>query len=185
MKHFFITGFPRTRTAWLANLFTHGDSICLHEGFGPDGWKYHLTTDSDVKYFGDSSSGLFPHIEFLTSTYPAAPWVIVDRRREEAEKSYFDWSFSDPHPNIPRTKEDITKMFDLCEHGLREVLRLAKHREIVSFDALDDMATLKWMHRYLTPENRFDEQRAEMLQTMRINQIASKIPVIGGLAWAQ
>ena len=28
---FFITGLPRSRTAWLANWFTYGHTFCFHE----------------------------------------------------------------------------------------------------------------------------------------------------------
>lgn len=31
---FNIIGMPRTRTAWLANLFTTGSTICLHDWYG-------------------------------------------------------------------------------------------------------------------------------------------------------
>lgn len=41
MKTFLITGLPRSRTAWLANLFTTGHVYCQHDGLrktAPDKW---------------------------------------------------------------------------------------------------------------------------------------------------
>lgn len=41
MKTFLITGLPRSRTAWLANLFTTGHVYCQHDGLRktpPDKW---------------------------------------------------------------------------------------------------------------------------------------------------
>lgn len=36
---FNIIGMPRTRTAWLANLFTTGDTICLHDWYGRNEYR--------------------------------------------------------------------------------------------------------------------------------------------------
>ena len=65
MNSFLITGLPRSRTAWLANFLTYGDSICLHM---PEYVKYERIVKFDrYKYTGIScpvtSIDLYPSFQ--------------------------------------------------------------------------------------------------------------------------
>lgn len=91
-KHYFITGLPRSRTAWLANLLTIGDSFCLHAGLLRNGANLkrlaeHL--DYLAKRYpcaGDSDPSLLPApaFETMAKLFPGASWVFIERDPEDA-----------------------------------------------------------------------------------------------------
>ena len=53
-KRFFITGLPRSRTAWMAAFMTSGNAVCLHE---PRNWAAMWNHDG-AQHVGISDSGL-------------------------------------------------------------------------------------------------------------------------------
>lgn len=90
-SYFFITGYPRSRTAWLANLCTWGDSFCLHDGFWDCADKPEKIVDKINSLPGknvgcsDPCNVQFQHI--LQKAFPMAKWLIVHRNRQDAEKA--------------------------------------------------------------------------------------------------
>lgn len=80
MKHFFIVGLPRSRTAWMANWFTYGDSFCFHDGLAGISSKEDYAAklqSKNASYVGDSDSGLvFLDLKYL---YPDSPVVVIHR----------------------------------------------------------------------------------------------------------
>lgn len=83
---FFITGLPRSRSAWFANLFTWGDSICYHDALC-DGLT--RSGDAPLKSLYDKLEGERPRGHSCSSNvmawrilddwFPNAPWVVIDR----------------------------------------------------------------------------------------------------------
>ena len=74
--NFFITGLPRSRTAWLANYFSTGDVFCWHEAMAgitckQDYWARLATTH--YKHVGNSDCTLF-----MGGYIHGAPLVIID-----------------------------------------------------------------------------------------------------------
>ena len=69
--NFFVTGLPRSRTAWFSEYLPN----CLHEGM--EGCYTHADYIEKLGDSGDSSSMLmyFP----IAAYYPKSPVVIVDR----------------------------------------------------------------------------------------------------------
>ena len=87
MKHFFITGLPRSRTAWLANLLTTDTSVCYHEKIREcDSFEKYIVkmTTAPVEKVGDSSSGHLLFYRQMVQTFPDAKWVLVERNPQEA-----------------------------------------------------------------------------------------------------
>lgn len=86
-KQFFITGLPRSRTAWFANLFTWGDSICYHDGLCPeDGLCLVSSFDHLLKRLkegngprGHSCASNILVWRKLHKEFPDAKWVFVSR----------------------------------------------------------------------------------------------------------
>jgi hypothetical protein len=79
-SQFFITGLPRSRTAWLANWLTTGETFCYHDGLSGcaslDAFDRKLAAHPIC---GDSDSGLAFFWEPLRKAYPDAQWAIVRR----------------------------------------------------------------------------------------------------------
>lgn len=93
-KQFFITGLPRSRTAWFATLFTWGDSLCYHDALCPEIGSV-CGTDSLRRLQSKLLTGVRGHSDAsnilvwrtLQKWFPEARWVVIDRVFEEAVHS--------------------------------------------------------------------------------------------------
>lgn len=115
-KQFFITGLPRSRTAWLANFLSTGDVICLHE--------------ATVQEFEDViASGNYTHVGLAhTKLYEimdiagASPVLVIDRDPEEVwewakyycTKEWFEYLYY---------KTTSIEAFRVPFHGINKNLR--------------------------------------------------------------
>lgn len=97
-KKFFITGLPRSRTAWMANLLSYGDtSFCFHEAVrrATDlSAQFNLYESLPHEFVGDSSCGLLLNWREISAQYPDARWVIIRRDPQavlESCRRAFPW----------------------------------------------------------------------------------------------
>ncbi len=83
MKHFFVFGLPRSRTAWFANFLTTDKSFCFHEALGFGGWEERLG-GVDREYVGvaEPSPLSYPAVKEM---FPDARFLFI--RREPMECS--------------------------------------------------------------------------------------------------
>lgn len=159
VKNFFITGLPRSRTAWLANFMTFGGSECLHDGtaqFETRAVYAAYLRDAPCAYAGDSNSGLLLRPDVLLRDFPDSPLVLIERPLEEVSVS-------------------LALAFGITEIGhlenLQGTLDLLKGRAntlCVRFDDLDDRETLQAIWTHCTPSLPFDHARAERLNGFRV-----------------
>ncbi len=80
--NYFIAALPRSRTAWLAEFMTHGESYCFHEAMANCSTHAEVMNKlSGYKHVGNSDSGLmfFP----IKKYYPDSPVLIVERDLDE------------------------------------------------------------------------------------------------------
>lgn len=74
MSNFFITGLPRSRTAWFSAFMTASGYPCMHEGIN------HCETLDEYKnkvaYASDSNTGFF----IVPNPYPDRPLLIIHRK---------------------------------------------------------------------------------------------------------
>lgn len=90
MKPFFITGLPRSRTAWLSVVFTIGDSFCFHEAlrFTRNGTEMlAMFKQTGAKHVGNSDSLLPFFYNDIARYFPDAPIVIIERDPKEVFES--------------------------------------------------------------------------------------------------
>ncbi|HTI69677.1 MAG TPA: hypothetical protein VMF06_06910 [Candidatus Limnocylindria bacterium] len=88
---FFITGLPRTRTAWMAHYMSAQGVLCLHEPevgcASLDELADRLESIPEGSALGVSSSGLAWFQRGLRDRYPDAKWVVIRRLAAEVAKS--------------------------------------------------------------------------------------------------
>jgi len=101
MDKFIITGFPRSRTAWMAAFLSTGRTQCYHEGLF---WQRSLSAKDNEGYdhVGNSDSGLACMPDLIPQ---GAKVVIIHRRRDEVERSLVNCG----------EFEDFTHVLDLSE----------------------------------------------------------------------
>jgi len=163
-NRFFITGLPRSRTAWMASFMTAGKAVCLHE---PRNWE-HLwlenayfpvngKTPGKISHIGISDSGLGFQLQNIIDTY--APRVlIIDRPIDEVEAS-----LAALKTGLPRTNfcEILHKSLAGFNSGEKGILRVPYH-------LLSDMRTMQKIFWHLTPGEAFDEGRFLMMKDINI-----------------
>ena len=79
MTPFFLTGLPRSRTAWMAAFLTNGDVLCHHE-FLKDCTSREMFYEgmrAQHKRIGNSDSGLV--ITDFQTKFPDSKTVIIER----------------------------------------------------------------------------------------------------------
>lgn len=91
--NYFITGLPRSRTAWFAALFSASkDCFCFHDGLNGcrtvEELKIRLESRPE-RHVGDSDSGLM--ILDLERLFPDAKVVLIKRDVEECRESLVEF----------------------------------------------------------------------------------------------
>jgi len=172
MNPYFIVSLPRSRTAWLSNLLTHGQSRCLHEAIGqcsPANAIHDLrevlsNAHNHGKHIGDSDSGLPTLWPRLKDAFPKARYVFIVRPFQEA--------FASHRKAFPCFDEKMVHAaFVRIDSGL-EKMRLEVEQSIsIDYDQLNDPHICKYIWDFCAPGEPFDFERSEMLQTFRVNQI--------------
>lgn len=160
MKTFFITGLPRTRTAWFANLFTYKDSFCFHEAF-----KTHDTIDEyaksidklPYKYSGNSDCSIPFIINDLMSIYPKSKIVVIERDIDEVYNSL-----------IKLFAFDNTKLMNILLAGLRLIEELKQNHPCLVVQYNDINKRIKSIWEYCLPTVEFNQERYEMLKSLCI-----------------
>ncbi len=148
MTPFFITGLPRSRTAWLAVASTTGNSICHHEpGFGDyesarDIWQ----APSEVRV-GISDAGLGLHIRRIVDDI--APRVlIVDRDLEAVLASFERYAGMDLAGSRDAVRDRLWDLRDALEFD-HPLIRRVRFEDLTSQSVVTDC--MAWLG--VTPLN--------------------------------
>lgn len=171
---FFITGTPRSRTAWLAAVFSTGPILCFHDPPMP---MEELQRIYEGRSVGIASPLLVFQWERLRAEFPRTPWLYVERDPEDALASAL--VFLRPHYAA------MTSLAPgVIEAGLRTVME--RHRQAseaikrspgvktVRFEDLDlpEVGREIWDH--LIPGNLGDQARWKLMAGLRIEQHPQK-----------
>jgi len=159
VQTFFITGLPRTRTAWLANLLTYQSSFCFHEAFKLHNIDSYVKTLNELtyRYVGDSDCSLPLIINDLMDIYPESKIVIIER-------------------DINDVYNSLTKLF-VCDNtklmsilsvalGLIEELKQNHPCLVVRFNDINEQIKTIW--EYCIPSIKFNHERHEMLKSLTV-----------------
>ena len=185
-EYFFITGLPRSRTAWLANFFTWGQSRCVHDaikqGVHADAIAAALQGPGP-RYMGDADAGLAFLAPGLNRVFPNARWLVVRRDFGGAIDSFLKFFASRPYPGVSNDRAAVTEAFERCAVAVGELAGHvpAERRKHVEFDELDSNLVLHECWNFLTPENPWCAARARELQLLQVNVRPEK----ARFAWQQ
>ena len=166
---FIITGFPRSRTAWLSALLCSENVLCLHEPINNfislDLMKMYVD-ELDYEYVGISDSSIALNHFFYISYFSEYPVVIINRRKEEVANSLLKIT------GLPQTK--IERILNMIELGLNEIRTNCNVLEI-DYNDLDNINVLKVIADYCTPDVPLDEEQCKIFRNFYITQHTSKL----------
>ena len=157
MIPFFITGLPRSRTAWLANYFSYGLSVCWHDLLHRMSLRDIMAglAKTGATYGGYSDPALLLHWREVVKLYPEAKWILIDRPTAEVAKSW------------KQITGDKTEAF--LEDLIQEMNQLASSVAdgyLVKYNGIDQQ--LEKMAALVTPSYVCPPWRANMLKTFNV-----------------
>lgn len=170
-KPFLILGFPRSKTAWLANYFTYGGVFCWHELS-----LNHSTDDIKTKlgdFNGNADSGLVfkPDWVIRMANTGAMRVLFVNRPKKEIAQSL---SKAYNEENI--RMDNIDFLVEMINFNLNKI-KLSVYDvspDRMEVDYHDMFVDFEKVHSFLAPQVPYDGERFELLKNLRVNQIISK-----------
>ena len=161
MNNFFITGLPRSRTAWLSTFFTGNNCFCYHEilrvSNGFDDAIRRLSNRKEM-YVGNSDSSLLVWIDKIDYILQDSPIVIIERNIDEVTNSLTNLF----------GKVDWTPSLDLTLKGL-EIIKKRYNYISVDYNNLNEQLYLEMICNFCTPNISFDEDKFKTLSTVNIS----------------
>lgn len=191
MNPFFITGLPRSRTVWLANLFTQGGNFCHHDALlhGLAALPEMLQRprhEAAAWRVGDCDSALPLFAEQVIDLFPNAPWLIIRRDSEDARRDAVAAFGQTPYPGTPPLTEEASRQtWPVLEAALARLPDILPRAQIKSldFEAIDDESAMREAWQFLTPEEPFNRPRYAMLRAFRMTIMPEKTkPNLAALA---
>lgn len=163
---FLITGLPRSRTAWLANLFSTGPVMCLHEPIvyvdgGLHGVRpYAENLSAEVVGVSDSTIPLF--WDTYEREWMPCPIVVVERQLEVCVASL------STHTGVA-----LDKLIPLLRELQERLVWLKREYPclVVPFEDLNSLDVLQNIWTYCVPSVEFNVERASALQHLNVQQI--------------
>lgn len=166
MTPFFITGLPRSGTAWLANLFTTGKTLCYHEP-SPN-LVVQTMNRHPGRRVGASDSSLVRRFAEVTTAFPSARWLYVARPIEETVKSLMAFTAALGNGLDEKLlREELQKDIDLAGEFIRDTDRVA----VVEYSSITQHSNVMaeaW--HWLVPEVKFDMYRWAILREFNVQQ---------------
>ncbi len=162
-QRFFITGLPRSRTAWLSTFFSTGNAICYHETIGmSDITELPSKFESDFyKYVGVCESSLGFFMEWILDNIKPKT-MIVERDPNEVYASLVQMGVKSTRSQLQYLADELKKFRD---HPL--VMW-------VPFEALNVKRVVQRSFWHLMPGHAFDETRYDEMSKFNIEVIAAR-----------
>lgn len=159
---FFITGLPRSRTAWLANWFTTGPTFCYHDRR----FEMFLVERNGARRTGFSGPEIVTQAGTIQDLYPDAPWIVVLRNSEKAFASFLDV--------MRRTKIGLPldQVEAVWNQRKNEVIHLCARPNVlpVDFSDLDQETVARRVWAHVLPGVAFDLERWKLLKEFNVQQ---------------
>jgi hypothetical protein len=168
INNYFITGFPRSRTSWLANFFTYKDSYCYHELSRQGRNVYDLVAKMSTRkesYVGTSDCGFSFYYEDILKLLPNSKIVIIERDIEDVKDSLSEF--------VGGWNDKLNDIIDITNKKLSE-LSSKYDCKFVNYISLEDKYIIRGLWEYLIPEIEWDEERFNQLDETRVCLIKNK-----------
>ena len=165
--NFYITGYPRSRTSWLANLFTHADSFCFHElsGYGKNYIQLRDILNRRIEtYVGTADSALPHYFEEINQGKNQFRLAIIERELSDIRKSFQNTYEENFHEG-----EFLALMAGLKDKI--DYMKIKYNPMVVQYDDLDNEKAIELLWNHLIPGRRFDLDRYRMLKELKIEPI--------------
>lgn len=165
MSFFFITGLPRSRTGWLANYFSYGNTACLHD-LAHDMTLKQIADmmrdlQRDYENVGYSDPVLLPWWRKANELVPDAKWLVVDRPKEDVKPA---WDLA--------MGVDTREALAVLERQMHDLL-MSKRVMLYKFDEIDQEGVLDSVAATLAPGFESPPWRNRMLRRFNV-----QIPVV-------
>lgn len=180
MNQFFITGLPRSRTAWMANFITYGNTHCFHDVFiecPRVSGLARLFRRCNTENVGVSDPALLMFYRAVMQLFPKARWLVIERSVADVIESSRIAFGRDVEDGIIRMAKEA------------ESLKRCKNVRVVQFDAIDDDPI--GLAQYLAVNFQSPPERNRLLSTLNVqvdakvlNQELKASFDKGGLVWA-
>ena len=162
---FLITGYPRSRTAWLANWMTYGRSFCFHEAvkWAPPCEVPELLASAGTVFAGTSDSLLPFYIDQVWPLLPSPRLVIVERDPKDALASLLTYGEG-------LDKNMLREVHRKTGAALRRV-KSTYPALIVDYADLPLGSACRRIWEYCLPEEPFTDRHSQrwlMLDSMRV-----------------
>jgi hypothetical protein len=153
---FFIFGMPRSRTAWLANLFCTDSVHCFHEISKAPPWDIRKTLESSAKDFvGLSEPNMLLFAEAM-ELYPGSRVVVIERAFHDVTNSLLLRAHAEIVAEVMR--QQIEAIGKIC---------LERH-QYYGFNELDDIDRVLSLWNYLVPRVVPDVERIKQLMQFNV-----------------
>lgn len=175
VRHFFVTGLPRSRTAWMANFLTHPPvAFCYHDLLRVDPALKRLHAPG-AKFVGDSDSALVLEPMRWVQKFPDARWVLINRPVSDCFESFSKWfSGKRVYPGTPPDRGALARLFTLCARLVDQAEKVLPNVLIVDFESLDEEETIRRVWSWCLPGVDFPLERWRMLNTFQVNVMPEK-----------
>jgi hypothetical protein len=168
-NYFFILGLPRTRTSWLANLFTYDNSFCYHEALkycrSIEEFKLLLEENHEMNV-GNSDCSMISYFDEILKYFPDAKYVLIERKPAEVVESLLDFQLMDDYE---RTELWIEKL----NNQIKEI-KSNNNILCLKYNELNELGTCKDLWNYLLPDIDFNEKRWHFLDELYVNILIGK-----------
>ena len=168
MRHFFVTGLPRSRTAWWANLLTTPTSLCYHDVArfcrAPDDLPEVLSIGAGrYEATGNSDSSLLLVHERVMELFPEARWLVLKRDLNEAIDATMRVNF------VKHEREVVQGVMERGQEAMDALMEREDPRVMsLTMEQMDDAeeCALAWEH--LGLPGHLDLARFEILHELKI-----------------
>lgn len=153
---FFIVSLPRSRSAWLANLFTTDSTLCYHDRMFD---KALLRSD---RHCGFSCSELFSQYNDIHASFPDAKWLLVKRNPIDALESFKKFQRG-------VIKSGLEQEFAKRQQFL-DSISLMRSVLTVEYNELDTEYVIERIWYHILPYKPWDAARFRLLDELRVEQ---------------
>ena len=166
---FLVAGFPRSRTAWLANLLTQHDSICFHDPFAFNADPAEVLEKIRNAPYGNvgvADPAILTIPDLYIASFPKAKVLLVHRDREQCAQSWFK-SHGKP---MGFTLEAARRKIGQMAQAVECIRSHYPETLAVDYDELSNLETLHRIHYFCCPLDQISDTRVKILTGLNVVQ---------------